>query len=140
MHRIAIATAVIVVAQSSVIVYPDVITAEDSSAWHDDFAAIDAWQARQDWLSNADTSASVSSVGGVACFQVDAPGKGMKWSRSTRPVSLDEAPYLFLRYRAVNLKTDGEDYLVYLDDGVPSKECRPIRLSDVVAEDRKSVV
>jgi len=65
----------------------------------------------------------------------------MKWSRSIPAVALEEAPYLCLRYRAEGLRTDSDDYLVYVDDGVAEAECRPVRLRDAVADGQwRSVV
>ena len=49
-------------------------------------------------------------------------------------ISLDEFPYLVVRYRAENLNTDRTDYLVYLNDGIPNKELHAIRLCDVAAD------
>ena len=112
----------------------DVITAGDAAAWRDDFSAVRAWQARPDWQPNPDATAAVSSDGQSACFRVTGPDKGMKWSRSFAPVSIADAPYLYLRYRAVNVRTGTDDYLVYVDDHAPSRECRPIRLQAMVSD------
>jgi len=112
----------------------DVITSGDLPGWRDDGSDAAAWQPRPDWLSNADAEAVVTSDGREVCFDVPAAGKGMKWSRPIRAVTLDDAPYLVLRYRAQGLRSDGDDYLVYIDDDVPEEECRPIRLCDAVAD------
>ena len=109
MNQIAAVNVLTVVALFWGVAGADVITAGDASAWQDDFMDVRGWQARGDWLSNPAAAAAVSSDGRVAFFRVPAAGRGMKWSRSIRRVRLDEAPYLFLRYRAANLRTDGED-------------------------------
>jgi len=136
MHRTAVAGGLMMVALLCAAAHADVITTADLSAWSDDFADVSAWQARRDWLGNLGPGATVTGDGKVACFRVDGPGLGMKWSRSIRSVALSDAPYLFLRYRAERLKTEGDDYLIYVDDGVPTPECRPIRLRDAVADGR----
>jgi hypothetical protein len=112
----------------------DVIAPDDLAAWHDDFSIPEAWQAKPDWLSNPDQAATVARDGDAACFRVEQPGQGMKWRRFIPPVPLAEAPYLFLRYRAVNLNTGGEDYLVFADDHVADNQCRPVRLCDAIAD------
>ncbi|HOZ45386.1 MAG TPA: DUF6259 domain-containing protein [Candidatus Hydrogenedentes bacterium] len=112
----------------------DVITRADLSYWMDDFAEVGDWDARADWLADADPSAGVTSDGTVACFVVATPGRGMKWLRTIVPVALAEAPYLIFRYRAEGLRTDSADYLVYLDTNEAGKECHAIRLCDAVAD------
>ena len=134
MNRIAAIGALAVLGVSMRTAAADVIGIEDAPGWQDDFADVKAWQVRLDWLPNAGPAAAVTSDGRAACFRVDAPGKGMKWLRSIRPVSLSDAPFLVVRYRATNLRTEGDDYLVYADDGVPATECRPIRLRDAAAD------
>ena len=93
-----------------------------------------SWQAHPTWLGNSSPTASVTRDGGALCFQVDEPGRGMKWSAPLPLTPLDERPFLVLRYRAENLATTSEDYLIYLDDGQSSKQLNAFRLMDAVAD------
>lgn len=111
----------------------DVITLGDAG-WAEDFTSVGAWKPQPGWLSNPDPSAEVKAEGGVACFAVDAPGKGMKWARSITAVVVEEAPYLVIRYRAENLRTVGEAYFVYVDDGARGHDCSPLRLENVISD------
>ncbi|MCP4643671.1 MAG: hypothetical protein GY851_24710 [bacterium] len=112
----------------------DAISRGDFAAWHDDFATTTVWTAQPGWLTNADPEARVSRDAQGACFEVVAPNRGMKWTRDIPPVAVADAPYLYVRYQAHNVDTGRDDYVVYLDDGVSAKECRPIRFSDAVAD------
>ncbi len=112
----------------------DVIHLRDSCGWHWSGASVSGWRLRRDWLTNPDARAAVTTDGKTACFRVDAANRGMKWSRSIAPVRIDDAPYLFVRYRAEDVRAEGDDYLIYVDDGVSGTECRPIRLRDAVAD------
>ena len=106
----------------------------DDLCWSERFDDIERWTALPAWLGNPGDSASLVRDDSVACFQVDEPNRGMKWSASMPSIALDEFPFLVVRYRAENLNTDRTDYFVYLDDGVVGKELRAIRLCDVVAD------
>jgi len=106
----------------------------DDFCWHEPFASVDRWALQPGWLGNPSTSASVTGDGGIACFGVDEPRLGMKWSASMPAISLAELPYLVVRYRAENLDTDRTDYLVHLDDRMPGTELHALRLCDVVAD------
>ncbi len=111
----------------------DVITLRDVE-WRDDVASTKAWQARPGWLTNPDLQASVHAQDGIGRFAVDAPGKGMKWSRSVRPLAVADAPYLVIRYKAESLRAEGDDYVVYVDDGASEHPCSPLRLRDAVTD------
>ncbi|MBM4034442.1 MAG: hypothetical protein FJ291_22075 [Planctomycetes bacterium] len=76
----------------------------------------------------------MTSDGQAACFRADEPRKGMKWSAPMPLVSLDETPWLALRYRAESLDTQSEDYLVYLDDAVQGRQLHALRLCDTIAD------
>ena len=106
----------------------------DEYAWRDDFGITTAWQTRPDWVSNPSPAPSATSSDGVACFRVDEPGRGMKWSRSLPRVSLAESPWLVMRYRAQNLERAREDYLVYLQDGHAGRELAPVKARDLIAD------
>ena len=113
----------------------------DDFHWREDFADAGRWTPQPSWLSNASPTASVSSDAGVACFRVDEPGRSMKWSAATMPaVTLEQSPWLVLRYRAENIAADSADYLIYLDDGVRRRQLSPVRLRDVVCDGRWHVV
>ncbi len=58
----------------------------------------------------------------------------MKWSASVPLISLADTPWLVARYRAENLSTKSDDYLIYLDDRVQGKQLNAIRLKDAVAD------
>lgn len=102
-------------------------------ALRDDFNSADAWHAQPGWLSNASPAAGVTVADGIACFSVPEAGRGMKWSRATPEVSLEDVPYLVIRYRAENLRAQGDDYFIYLDDGGPA-QCSALRLRDIVSD------
>ncbi len=104
-------------------------------ALRDDFNSIQPWHAQPNWLSAASQSANITVDAGVACFCVPEPDRGMKWSRVTPEVSLDDMPYLIVRYRAKNVRAQGDDYLVYLDDGGP-RQCHALRLGDIISDDQ----
>ena len=75
----------------------------DEFHWVERFARLEDWTRRPEWLPNGSARAAVVREGGAACFRVDEPGQGMKWSRAVPPIALAEQPYLVLRYRAENL-------------------------------------
>ena len=102
--------------------------------WREDFATVERWAAQPTWLASPSPTASVASDGQAACFRVDEPGKGMKWSLSIPMVSLAETPWLVVRYRAENLLTRSDDYLLYLDDHVEGRQLHALRLSEAVAD------
>lgn len=102
-------------------------------ALRDDFNSAAAWHAQPGWLSNASPAAAVTVADGIACFSVPEAGRGMKWSRATPEVSLEDVPYLVVRYRAENLRAQGDDYFIFLDDGGPA-QCHALRLRDVVCD------
>ncbi|MBL7044562.1 MAG: hypothetical protein ISR77_38405 [Pirellulaceae bacterium] len=106
----------------------------DDLCWSERFENIERWTALPAWLGNPAGSASLVRDDSAACFQVDEPNRGMKWSASMPSIALDESPFLVVRYRAENLNTTSTDYVVYFDDGVVDKELRAIRLCDVVAD------
>ena len=103
----------------------------DEFAWLDEFTGTTPWQTRPDWVSNPSPAPSATANDGVVCFRVDEPGRGMKWSRSLPRVSLAEAPWLVMRYRAQNLAQQREDYLIYLQDGNPRRELGPVKGRDL---------
>ena len=112
----------------------------DDFHWREDFAHAARWTRRPSWLSGASPTASVSSNAGVACFRVDGPGRGMKWSATMPAVTLEPSPWLVLRYRAENIAADSDDYAIYLDDGIPQRQLHAVRLRDVVCDGRWRVV
>ena len=99
--------------------------------WVDDFGQVQQWIAQPSWLTRPSATASVTTDGQTACFGVDEPGTGMKWSVSMPSVRLEELPYLIVRYKAENLDTESTDYLVYADDDVAERQLNAIRLCDV---------
>ncbi len=106
----------------------------DDLCWSERFDDLERWTAEPAWLGNPSDSASLVRDDSAACFQVDEPNRGMKWSAPMPSIALDELPFLVVRYRAENLNADRTDYLVYFDDGIASKELAAIRLCDVVAD------
>jgi len=108
----------------------------DDFHWREDFDKPGRWTPQATWLANPSPTASVTSDGKAACFRVDEPRKGMKWSAPMPVVALDETPWLVVRYRAENLNIASDDYLVYLDDGVRGRQLNAIRLSDAKADGR----
>ncbi len=112
----------------------------DDFQWREEFEKADRWAPQVAWLGNPSPTASVTTDGQAACFRVDEPGRGMKWSAPTDMVSLADTPWLALRYRAENLNTQGDDYLIYLDDRVEGKQLRALRLCNAVADGQWHVV
>jgi hypothetical protein len=112
----------------------------DDFAWSDRFAGVSQWAQRPEWLPGASPTASVTSDRQVACFRVDEPGQGMKWSRSVPASPLAEQPYLVLRYRAENLDRAEGDYLVYVDDRIRGRDLYAIRLNEVKSDGRWHLV
>ena len=106
----------------------------DDFTWREEFEQAKRWTPQPTWLSNASRAARASAEDGTVCFGVDEPGRGMKWSAAMEMTPLDELPYLVVRYRARNLRAEGEDYFIYLDDRVRAKQLNAIRLCDVVAD------
>ncbi len=106
----------------------------DDFQWREEFADAGRWEPRPTWLSAVSRTASATSDGQAACFRVDEPGLGMKWSATMPTAGLADTPWLAVRYRAENLRTQGDDYLVYLDDRVPGKQLNAIRLCDARAD------
>jgi len=102
--------------------------------WRDECAATERWTPQPTWLGNPSATASVESDGQAACFKVDEPGRGMKWSLSTEAIALGESPYLAVRYRAENVDTTPADYFVYLDDRTPGTQLNALRPGDIVAD------
>ncbi|MHB8901431.1 MAG: hypothetical protein ACYC6Y_21995 [Thermoguttaceae bacterium] len=99
-------------------------------SWIEEFGQVDPWTAQPGWLNRPSPTASVTTDGQAACFRVDEPGMGMKWSVPLKGVWLDELPWLVVRYRADNLDTQSIDYLVYANDGVSEPQLSAIRLCD----------
>jgi len=108
--------------------------AQDDFYWQETFDDVERWERQPDWLGNPSSTASVTGDGQQACFRVDEPGRGMKWSGPMLPIALDDTPYLIVRYRAENLNTSSTDYLVYLNDGLQDKQLHAIRLCDVMPD------
>ncbi|MHC4405895.1 MAG: hypothetical protein ACYTG0_40140, partial [Planctomycetota bacterium] len=102
--------------------------------WVDDFHQVQRWIAQPSWLTHPSPTASVTTDGQLACFRVDEPGSGMKWSAPMPSVWLEELPYLVVRYKAENLATESTDYLVYADDDVAERQLNAIRLCDVKSD------
>lgn len=107
----------------------------DYLGWSEDFACIARWREEPSWLSNDSDSPSASTDGQVAEFRVPEPNRGMKWSTSLGPLLIADTPFLLVRYRAKNLKTRSDDYLVHLDDGEPG-QLNALRLRDVKDDGR----
>ncbi|MBN1342259.1 MAG: hypothetical protein JXQ73_06245 [Phycisphaerae bacterium] len=118
----------------------NVIYLTELVAWHDSFNDVTQWQVRPDWLPHPDASANVTTDGKAARFAVKTPDKGMKWSRDIPSTPIAQAPFLYLRYCATDLKTEGEDYLVYVNDGVDGTQCSPVRLCDAIADGQWRIV
>ena len=106
----------------------------DDLHWREEFTDTARWTLQPSWLTVASTTASVASDGQVACFRVDEPRQGMKWSATMPIVGFADAPWLVVRYRAENLDTGPDDYLVYLDDRVRGKQLNAIRLRDAKSD------
>ena len=106
----------------------------DDFIWREEFADAKRYAPRPTWLSAASATSSVASDGHVACFRVDEPKLGMKWSAPMPAIALADTPWLVLRYRAENLHTASDDYLIYLDDRIAHKQLHAVRLRDVVAD------
>ncbi len=102
--------------------------------WVDHFGQVQQWIAQPGWLTRPSATASVTTDGQTACFSVDEPGTGMKWSVSMPSVWLEELPCLIVRYKAENLDTESTDYLLYADDDVAERQLSAIRLCDVKAD------
>ena len=109
------------------------VSALFSAEWREDFASVKQWHAESSWLSNPSPGATVTTDGDAACFTVPVKGQGMKWRRPLRSVWIGQNHCLVVRYRAEGLRTDSDDYFVYIDDGGEA-ETRPIRLEDIVAD------
>jgi hypothetical protein len=90
-----------------------------AEVWREDFASVEEWQARPDWLGNPSTQPTVGTEGGVADFAVPEPDRGMKWVRPLPSIYTEEARYAVLRYRAVNYHPTRGDYLLWWNDGRP---------------------
>ena len=103
--------------------------------WREEFDDIAPWKAQVTWLSNADTSATLETADGVAHFTVPTPGHGMKWRCHLRPVTHADTPFLVMTYRARGLRTDSDDYFIYIDDQ-SKRETRPLRLRDLTADNQ----
>ena len=103
------------------------------SGWRDDFATVDKWAAQPTWLSNACPEAKATTDGQVACFTVPTPSRGMKWGQDIPGVWVPETRFLVVRYRAEGLKTDSDNYFIYVNDA-GTKETSPVRLKDMVAD------
>jgi hypothetical protein len=118
------------------LLFPSAIVAAglDDFHWREECEKADRWTPQVAWLGNPSPTASVTSDGQIACFRVDEPGKGMKWSASMPLVSLEETPWLVARYRAENLNTQSDDYLIYLDDRIEGKQLHALRLCDALAD------
>ena len=109
-------------------------TAElEQVALRENFDSLATWSAQPTWLSNPSRAANATCTDGVACFAVPEPKRSMKWSRLMPGVVLEEMRYLVVRYRAENVRAEGSDYFVHLDDGGKSA-CTALRLDDVVAD------
>ena len=105
------------------------------SGWQDEFATIKKWQALPAWLSNPCAEARAASDGQVACFVVPNAGRGMKWGQDIPLVWVPQERFLVVRYRAEGLRTDSDDYFIYVNDKGPN-ETRAIRLNELVADGR----
>jgi hypothetical protein len=108
----------------------------DDFSWREECQDAFRWAAQPRWLGNASPTAKVAGDGETLCFHVDEPGKGMKWSISIPTVAIDPSPYLVVRYRAENLSTQGDDYLVYVDDRTRGGQLNAIRLADAKSDGR----
>ena len=106
----------------------------DDFHWRADFTGVARWIAQPSWLSAPSPTASVTTDGHTACFRVDEPRKGMKWSLALPMVPLAETPWLVLRYRAENLLRQSDDYFLYLDDGIEGRQLHALRLSEAVSD------
>ena len=103
-------------------------------AWREEFSDVRRWQPQPTWVGNPSQTAGASSDGGAACFRVDEAGRGMKWSAAMPMTPIGELPYLVVRYRAENVRTESDDYFVYLNDRVAGRQLNAIRLRDVAAD------
>ena len=112
----------------------------DDFQWREEFSKVDQWTPQVTWLGNPSPTASVTTDGQAACFRVDEPRQGMKWSAPLDMVPLAHTPWLVARYRAEGLNTQSDDYLIHLDDRVEGKQLRAIRLCDTVADGQWHVV
>jgi hypothetical protein len=106
----------------------------DELVWHDGFADTQAWTAQPSWLSNPSPTAALTRSDGAACFRVDEPHRGQKWSRSLPPIALDETPWLVMRYRAEALNRQQTDYVVYLRDGDSTRQLSPVTPRDLTVD------
>ncbi len=108
----------------------------DDLGWREDCADAARWSRQPGWLGNASPTAAVTSDGQTACFRVDEPVRGMKWSLDMPQTSLDRRPWLAVRYRAEALNTQGTDYFIYASDRVPGRQLGPLRLCDAKSDGR----
>jgi hypothetical protein len=108
----------------------------DDFGWTESLADPAHWVRRPAWLDNPSAGASMAADGPVACFRVDEPGRGMKWSAPLPAISPAEMPYLVVRYRAEHVDTARSDYFVYLDDRRPGRQLAALRLCDMAADGR----
>jgi len=103
--------------------------------WREDFEDIAPWKAEVTWLPNADANATLEAANGIAHFGVPTPGRGMKWRCQLRPVTHADTPFLVVTYRARGLRTDSDEYFIYLDDQ-GKRETRPLRLRHLEADNQ----
>lgn len=92
------------------------------------------WSPRPTWLPNPADQFTLQTVDEGMVFGVANPLKGMKWLLDTELIELRETPWLVVRYRAENMPTTGEDYVLSADDGVPGRSVSPVRFSDIKAD------
>lgn len=105
--------------------------AED--AWRADAGSAASWALQPGWQANPSPAAAVRAQQGALLFSVPEANKAMKFSRSVRPFPLSYYRYLVVRYRAENLQTNSDNYLVYVNDGTPDG-CYAIRLQDAKSD------
>ena len=82
-----------------------------------DFNDVNGWEPQAGWQSAPSAEAKITVTDGIAEFRVPEPSRGLKWLLTLEdPVELEFAPWLVVRYRAVNYRPT-VDYLLWLRDG-----------------------
>ncbi len=82
-----------------------------------DFDDTEGWRAEPGWLANSAERHDLTATDGVGVFQVQTPGKGMKWVFRPRQRISPIFGALVMRYRAQGLATQGPDYALWLQAG-----------------------
>lgn len=103
--------------------------------FREDFATLDAWEARPEWLSARAAAPIAETRDGVARFGIAEANRGMKWQCSLPEVDLEFAPWLVIRYRTAGYAADRADYLLWLGDASPGRDGWQLMAGDRIRTD-----